>query len=300
MSLLRVNDDGENLVFLVGCPRSGTTFLQSLLTTQKQVASFPETQFFTLITQGIAEQKTLNESDYLQIETGLKRLIPDFINADDFVVLRQQSTIKEVFIHLLDRLNKEKSDQTTLFLEKTPGHFCKVQTLKSLFPKCKIIFILRNPFDVIASRKNKLPKDKEKTIKVLAQDWKLMVNQYLASKKQFGEDVYSVFYEALSADNEKIVKEIAEFLGVTLDLSLLDKYRVESKKLIRKDESWKADVLNGEKRMHNDHLALSDDDKYLIYKVAKKEMEIVGYVLSYGFMKELLLKIRFKMKSVLK
>ncbi|MGL6135938.1 MAG: sulfotransferase, partial [Planktothrix sp.] len=33
-------------LFLVGCPRSGTTLLQSLLAAHSQIASFPESQFF--------------------------------------------------------------------------------------------------------------------------------------------------------------------------------------------------------------------------------------------------------------
>ncbi|MEQ8960988.1 MAG: sulfotransferase [Coleofasciculus sp. C2-GNP5-27] len=33
-------------IFLVGCPRSGTTLLQSLLAAHPQIASFPESHFF--------------------------------------------------------------------------------------------------------------------------------------------------------------------------------------------------------------------------------------------------------------
>jgi hypothetical protein len=32
--------------FLVGCPRSGTTLLQSLIVAHSQIASFPESKFF--------------------------------------------------------------------------------------------------------------------------------------------------------------------------------------------------------------------------------------------------------------
>ncbi|MGL4503377.1 MAG: sulfotransferase family protein, partial [Planktothrix sp.] len=36
----------KNRIFLVGCPRSGTTLLQSLLAAHPQIASFPESHFF--------------------------------------------------------------------------------------------------------------------------------------------------------------------------------------------------------------------------------------------------------------
>ena len=36
-------------IFIVGYPRSGTTLLQSMLYTQKNIYSFPETHFFTKI-----------------------------------------------------------------------------------------------------------------------------------------------------------------------------------------------------------------------------------------------------------
>ena len=36
----------KDRIFIVGCPRSGTTLLQSLLAAHPQIHSFPETHFF--------------------------------------------------------------------------------------------------------------------------------------------------------------------------------------------------------------------------------------------------------------
>ena len=40
------SEPAERPIFIVGCPRSGTTLLQCLIATQKGVVTFPETHFF--------------------------------------------------------------------------------------------------------------------------------------------------------------------------------------------------------------------------------------------------------------
>ena len=52
----------QDPIFIVGYPRSGTTLLQSLLATQENVYSMPETHFFTAISRSI---KT-NEKGYVE------------------------------------------------------------------------------------------------------------------------------------------------------------------------------------------------------------------------------------------
>ena len=40
--------DFDSPIFIVGFPRSGTTLLQTMVSTQKNILSFPETQFFNI------------------------------------------------------------------------------------------------------------------------------------------------------------------------------------------------------------------------------------------------------------
>ena len=65
----------QNPVFIVGCPRSGTTLLQALLATQAGFYSFIETHFFNLIindvkldNNNIVQRECLN-----RIFVGLKK-----------------------------------------------------------------------------------------------------------------------------------------------------------------------------------------------------------------------------------
>ncbi len=44
----------QNPIFVVGYPRSGTTLLQALMATQGNLATFPETHFFSTVYAGNA------------------------------------------------------------------------------------------------------------------------------------------------------------------------------------------------------------------------------------------------------
>ena len=100
--------------FLVGCPRSGTTLLQSLIVAHSQIASFPESKFFQkiIVSQSIYEKFNLAPFTARRVFNSfledidspeLKRLLPlnaifvpqyvnSFIKVLDTVTLQQQKT----------------------------------------------------------------------------------------------------------------------------------------------------------------------------------------------------------------
>ncbi len=121
--------------FLVGCPRSGTTLLQSLLAAHPRMTSFPESHFFTslvpdqpqLCTRGIAARRARHRFQQFVTEIGrpeLRRHLPGRAHR-----IRQHV---KVFVNLLDSLTLERGKDR--WVEKTPDHLHVVSVIEQYLP----------------------------------------------------------------------------------------------------------------------------------------------------------------------
>lgn len=121
-------------VFLVGCPRSGTTWLQLMLSAHPAISSSQETHLMTYIaaldsvwakhaasSRGIGLPAVLPAEDFRSLEA-------DFARA----VLRKVAT-------------------TAVFLEKTPGHALHLDRILEMFPDARFIHMVRDPRAVTSS-----------------------------------------------------------------------------------------------------------------------------------------------------
>ena len=121
-------------LFLVGCPRSGTTLLQSMLAAHPRIASFPETHFFERVSPrfasvGMASPKRRDRRRLLQFlsEVGhpeMECLIPRYA-----VTLRRSVG---AFVEVLDALTLAQGG--TVWVEKTPGHLHCIHLVEAHIP----------------------------------------------------------------------------------------------------------------------------------------------------------------------
>jgi len=228
-------------LFIVGCPRSGTTLLQSLLSVHSKIKSFPETHFFpNLISRnwrlylGISSPRAkeriyefLNEINCNK----LKKYIPKHA-----FLIRQYS---EFFVNILDRL---VLDQDKLYwLEKTPIHLHYVNIIEKYIPNAKIIHILRNGTDVVASLfevTNKFPNEwgGSRTIEQCIKRWNNDIN---ISKKYFYKENHKIIkYEDLTNNTKYVLEDICEFIGIEYENNMLEGYKKVIKDITLKKQFW--------------------------------------------------------------
>jgi hypothetical protein len=139
-------------LFLVGCARSGTTLLQSMMGAHSQIATFPESHFFQRAVpgrrwakkMGLASRAAKTQLDQFLNESGYPE-----IHTSSFMMSLSLRQITSVFVNILDELtvNAGKS----IWLEKTPGHLYHIDTIRRLVPDTKFIHLFRNGQDVVAS-----------------------------------------------------------------------------------------------------------------------------------------------------
>ena len=297
--------DSKKLIFIVGCPRSGTTYLQSLISKHKNIVSFPETHFFSCF-KNSKKNNYINLDERRKLKEILTTKLEGVINEKNIHSILKE-TISESFSNLIYFLIKyfkiKIKNSDTFFLEKTPLHFLKIDLIKRIFPKCKIIFIYRNPHKVIVSRKVKIPHTKNATTEYLATNWKLMIKIMEKSMIRYINDVYSIRYETLKKNEISELKNLFSFFSSDLlSFNFYDQYS-KNDQIILPFENWKSYDKNDNYSGYSKTFELQKIDYTIISLILSKEMSKYNYPnIMSGTSKfnQLFIYCNFRFKNLLK
>lgn len=199
--------------FIVGCPRSGTTWLQLLLDRHPDVVTAPETQIFAYYLVHFRRQWE-HEHDGAaarnQGGAGLSRLLDH--EAFDELCRRSADFV-------LDRIASHDPDADVV-LEKSPLHALYVDWIRRLYPEARFIHVIRDPRDTVSS--------------LIAAGWSWgsgwaprnvidaarLWNDNVRSARSLESrpDAYrEVRYEGLNADAESVLGDVLGWLGLSAD-----------------------------------------------------------------------------------
>lgn len=143
----RESDDAGrsfSTAFVVGCPRSGTTWVQLLLGEHENVVTAPETHIFSfylshLQRQWNREHEREDSSD--QGKAGLCQLL----SQDQFDEL-----CRDVACRVLSHIASRDPGAGTV-VEKSPQHARHAEWISRLFPDAGIVHVIRDPRDAVSS-----------------------------------------------------------------------------------------------------------------------------------------------------
>jgi hypothetical protein len=234
--------DLQNVVFICGFPKSGTTMMTALLDYHPALLVIPGDAEYLKI-KGKYQGRALPE-----IITRLRRYLMTMVihplGLNPFWLLSGQQpawepyaqlfryfddavqtappTFDGIWAAMLRALRASLGSSASIWVEKTPANEFDALHLSTLFPKAKFIHILRGPAANLASIKQ---------MGEVGNDWEIVNYQAaylrrsmrLAGKNQsrLGEERYLVIrYEDLTADTPAHMHTIADFLGIPFDESL--------------------------------------------------------------------------------
>jgi len=234
-------------IFIVGVGRSGTKFLQSILTAHPQLNISTETHFLSsALHDGFI--KTANKIGDLKDDKNLEALVDKMFNNQIFGafwkrrILKNKESILEKFKHS-DRMFKslfqiiieedKLQNNKTIAGEKTPSHLYHVDTLLAWFPGAKVIQIIRHPTKVLASEmhKNLKPDHPLKKGNVFYNlsllfyvliNWNNAIKLDKKYKKKYPLNYMSVKYEDLMNDHENNVVRLCKFLNIQFYKEMLN------------------------------------------------------------------------------
>jgi hypothetical protein len=130
------------IVMIVGVPRSGTTFLQIALSSHPEITTARETHLFDGYLGPILDRYQ-SEAELTGSSDGIHHLL-----SQEALIDHCRSIALAVFSAL-----HQKSPNSRVLLEKTPGHIARLPMIRSCLPEAKFIHIIRDPRGVAASMK---------------------------------------------------------------------------------------------------------------------------------------------------
>jgi sulfotransferase family protein len=221
-------------VFIVGCPRSGTTLLQRMVNAHRRIAVMPEAPWiYQLFEQGTGIDPAGTVKDDL-IRALLKhpKFAPLRIAEDQLLSLigdDQPATYSEYIQKIFDLYGKMRGKK--LVGNKTPGLVRRLEALNNLWSRARIIHVIRDGRDIFLSMKNRPLRDwrpgvqggwSEDPVLRAALWWELNVRMGRKAGKMLGSVLYlEIRYESLVLHPAQECRAICAFLGLPYDGAML-------------------------------------------------------------------------------
>jgi hypothetical protein len=229
---MTLTDEKARPVFIIGCPRSGTTWLQLLLAQHPAIASSQETHLFSRYIARLFEswhyEKQTNQS------VGLCTILTD---AEFRQICRDMSNT------VLQRIQNEKPD-ATIILEKTPDQVFCIDTILDLYPNATIINLIRDPRAVVASLLAASRSWGSSWAPANTFDAAMMWGNALRQGKASAErtnNYKEIHYESLAENTVEVLQELIQWLDLPTEPSF---YEQAVKTCARSDTNTSKDESN--------------------------------------------------------
>ena len=216
-------------IFVVGCPRSGTTLLQSLLGAHPAIATFTETKFFFY---GVPQYEPRRQAFRMvsrQLNPWLSEFFTEHLKRPELLQswpnIPLMSLYVKKLIRILDDLTKEQGKK--IWLEKTPEHLYHIETIEKYVPGVRFIHIVRNGADVVASlyeATHKYPKPWRGALDIdrCIERWVEAIP--ISSQHLHKQNHTLVRYEYLVEDPRTRLLQLCDFIGVEFNDNMLSNY----------------------------------------------------------------------------
>jgi hypothetical protein len=224
-------------VFIVGCPRSGTTLLQRIVDAHPQIAVTPETHWIPSYLPKLIEKapegevtkrfvrRLLRYHRFAQLGVGRKPL-KKLLKADrPLSYARFVSAVFDLY---------GKAQGKALVGDKTPGYARQIPVLHSLWPEARFVHLVRDGRDVCLSARSWKKPGKlflrcagwgDDPAMTAALWWEWHVRLAREDGRPLGPGLYrEMRYEALVAHPREEVAALCTFLGVPFDEAMLRYY----------------------------------------------------------------------------
>jgi hypothetical protein len=232
-------------IFIVGCPRSGTTLLQQMLDAHPEVAITPETHFMRLF------WKYRDEYGNLKEDTHYQRLLADLVARPEFAemglstpaFLEAAWQIERRYAALFQLLLQQFAHQRNVAVvgEKTPSHVHYLADMQNFFPSARFVHIVRDPRAVVNSLQS-VPWLKGSPSRI-ARFWRNHVRAARSCPKPVKARLFTLYYEQLVREPQRVLQALCDFLQLPFNPAMLTYYQRSENSVNVTREPWKVKAI---------------------------------------------------------
>ncbi len=197
--------DSDRPIFIIGCPRSGTTLLRMILDAHPRISCGEETKFLT---------------DLEPIVGAHQRLLASYGFDRGWWLDRIREMYGGFQAAYLEKRAKAR------WAEKTPSYTMHLGFVEELFPAAQYIHIIRDGRDVVASFRDRW--GYRSGVRAANSIWA----HYVRTAREFGAHLppdryHELRYEALVEETETTCRALLAFLGEEWEAQVLRYHEVE-------------------------------------------------------------------------
>jgi hypothetical protein len=294
------SQSGRTIVFIVGCARSGTTWVRSIFAAHPRVVSGPESHLFPTLYRPLAGTGRAAKRRATALATydrwassevrgaGPRRwvtrerlceLLDQFVletNDDEARAVAAKTALGTI---LEEFAISAGADASSVLVEKTPYHLYYAPTILEWWPGARVVELIRDGRDVCVSLEHK------STVKAWAPANRLdQINRWVravafgvaAREQPIAQGRWlPIHYEALSADTGEQARRLLSFAGLPAGDQLVDAIVVSTKFSALSTTGPREHRRKGIVGDYRNHF--SDADHRLFREVAADVFEVAGY-----------------------
>ena len=192
-------------IFMVGCPRSGTTLLRLILDSHRNISCGPETHFLT----------------------DLESITGRYWHRLEHFKFGQEYWHAKV-AGFFDSFQREYAEARGKgrWADKTPKYSVRLPFINAVFPHAQFLHLIRDPHDVIASHRERW--GYRSAVTCASTTWR----EYVSAAREFGrslppERYFELRYERLVSEPESTMRAVVGFLGEPWDPAILEYNKFE-------------------------------------------------------------------------
>jgi len=246
-------------IFIVGCPRSGTTLVQAMLARHPEVFTLPETAFFEGLFTDLkwrwgdrtARARPRRPHHHLGFarrggRRAFRQLQRSLLGPDlgrEHVPLRTRACTRK-FIAMLDRMAAAAGRSS--WIEKTPNHLLYIPEIEAAVPEARFIHVIRRGIDVVASLTDATLNFEayeafDGSVALWTHRWNHAIEIH---REQVGRPHHHfIFLEDLVRDGDTTWQQLCAFLDLPPDARLTDPANHAIANL--EQEPWKHAAVGG-------------------------------------------------------
>lgn len=197
--------DSQLPVFIVGMPRSGTTLVEQILCSHRLVHGAGELEAIRGTNHAIARQ------------LGADQPYPECMSSLDRSIAEQHAAryLRELARHC---------PSATRITDKFPGNFVAIGLIKTLLPEARIVHCMRDALDNCVSLYCHcfVPMQCSFELAELGKyylDYQRLMSHW---RSLFRDEIFTVRYEDLVTDQEKVSRQLVDYVGLDWDQNCLE------------------------------------------------------------------------------